>query len=163
MVIGAGLVAAFMFLDSGADTGHLVLQPAAAYPAGTLEFVQAHNVYLVKLRDGSFLALSDLDAANRANQARRCRVSPINPVDPVLPGLLEKYAPKFSPAAANGNLIFRETCNGALYDLSGWRLDGAGPPLDRFETGINTEGQVTVELSNRLCAAESGDNYKPCR
>ena len=73
-IIGAFVVVTFLFLDSGADSGELRLNVPAAYAAGSVEFLGDHNLYLVKLRSGTFLALADLDAANRSNQQRRCRV-----------------------------------------------------------------------------------------
>ncbi len=163
LLLGGFAVVTFLFLDSGADSGILKLNVPAAYAVGSVEFIGEHNVYLVKLRDGSFLALSDLDAANRATPQRRCRVSQINTADPVLPGLLDKYGPGFSKNASGAALLFREICNGALYDLTGLRVDRDGPPLDRFPVATSADGHLTVDVSRRQCASSGLGPFAACR
>jgi len=157
---------AVAFLDSGADSGKLVLDEAEAYGRATVEFVPQRNFYLVKLADGSFLALSDLDAANRASPQRRCRVSPMPADDARLPGLLQRFGSRFSEQAGSSTLLFREDCNGAVYDVAGARLDGEGPNLDRYPVDVRADGKLTVEVGARRCTERSGrETFAPiaCR
>jgi len=150
------LVFAALFFESGADTGKVRLDSAEAYALGAVEFVGARNFYLVRLSPREFLALSDLDAANRANPQRRCRVSPIPATAPRLPGLLERYSPAANPAAAGSTLLFEETCNGAIYDVTGLRLAGEGPNLERYPLSFSPDGHVLVDISRRQCTQHDG-------
>ncbi len=142
-----------IFLESGADSGKVALDPAEGYARGTVTRVAERGFYVVRLANGDFLALSDLDAANQETTERRCRVEPIAVSDPELPGLLEHYRASFSPMAAGSTLVFREACKGALYDLTGVRLDEDGANLDRFETLIDGGGRLVVNTAKRSCAA----------
>jgi hypothetical protein len=160
--IGSCLV---VYWESGADTGKVRLELAEAYGPGTVQFVGAHNLYIARLPGGAFLALADLDAANRANPARRCRVYPIPAADPALPALLDRYRGRLSTEARGSTLIFREDCNGALYDFTGIRLDADGPNLDRYPTSIDTDGYLVVDTSRRTCTVRSGSAEaveRPC-
>jgi hypothetical protein len=147
---------ALAYLDSGADAGKLVLDDAQAYGRGTVEFVSQRNLFLVRLADGSFLALSDLDAANRASPQRRCRVSPMPVDDARLPGLLQRFGSRSSEQAGGSTLLFREDCNGAIYDVAGARLDAAGPNLDRYPVGVRSDGKLTVDVGKRQCTERAG-------
>lgn len=154
--VGSCLV---VYWESGADTGELRLELAEAYGRGTVQFVPARNFFVARLMDGSFLALADLDAANRANPARRCRVQVVAGTDPALPGLLEQFGNRMSPPARGSSLLFRETCNGAVYDFTGVRLDADGPNLDRYATSIDVTGHLVVNVSQRTCSERAGVAY----
>lgn len=159
-LLSAAAVFLFVFLDSGANTGNLVLRNADSYRAGTVEFVGERNFFVVRLADGGFLALADLDAANRAADGRRCRVAALTAADARLPGLLEQYRSEMSLEAVGSTLLFREECNGAVYDLAGKRLDAAGRNLDRYATSVDTEGRLRVDVSRRICTAEEeGESF----
>lgn len=151
--IGSCLV---VYWESGADTGEVRLELAEAYGRGTVQFVGEQNLYVARLLDGSFLALADLDAANRANPARRCRVYPIPAADPALPTLVARYADRMSAAARGSTLLFREDCNGAIYDFTGVRLDADGPNLDRYPATIDSAGYLVVDTSRRECTSREG-------
>jgi hypothetical protein len=110
----------------------------------------------VRLADGSFLALADLDAANRANPQRRCRVSPMAVDDARLAGLLQRFGGRFSEKAGGSTLLFREDCNGALYDVAGARLDGDGPNLERYPVDVRADGKLTVDVGTRRCTERAG-------
>ncbi|MEO9255234.1 MAG: hypothetical protein ABI305_06830 [Tepidiformaceae bacterium] len=162
-VLAVGIVVLIMvfgivFLNSGAKGGTVELNAPAAYAAGSLEYESSENFYLVRLRSGTFLALSDLDAANRANAAKRCRVAPISTADPELPALLKQYAGGMSADAAGSSVLFRETCNGAIYDLTGARLDSAGPNLERLSIDTNRAGKLVVNVTKRTCTEHEGTN-----
>lgn len=162
VVVAVALVAAvvcfMIFLDSGADTGDVPLQTADAYAAGTVTYVNEQNVFVVRLRDGSFLALADLDFANRKSAVRKCRVQTLDQADPALAGLLDRYRAKFSPQAAGSTLLFAEACNGAIYDITGARLNGDGPNLDRYPTNVDAAGLLSVNVAKRQCSERRGND-----
>lgn len=151
-------VAAVGFLESGANSGKLVLAPADSYANGAVEFVAERNVYVARLGDGSFVALSDLDGANRASAQRRCRVSPIPITDPKLPGLLSRYTGRMSALAVGTTLLFREDCNSAIYDVTGVRLDTDAANLERHPVDIDAARRLTVDVSKRICTKREGAN-----
>jgi hypothetical protein len=162
VVFVVAVVGFVIFLDSGSATGKVTLDRAAAYAEGSVERFADRGFYLVRLRGADIFALVDLDAANRLAQGRRCRVAPIAVADPALPGLLDRYRRSFSPQAAGSNIIFREDCNGALYDVAGMRLDAPGPNLDRFPVEVNEAGFVVVDTARRTCSERDGpDPFAP--
>ncbi len=150
--------AAIGFFESGANSGELVLAPADSYANGAVEFVAERNIYVARLADSSFVALSDLDAANRASAQRRCRVTRIPLADPQLPGLLTTYAGRMSAKAAGTTFLFREDCNSALYDVTGVRLDSDAPNLERHPLNIDSAGLLTVDVSKGICTKRNGAN-----
>lgn len=157
------IVLAVQYFESGA-TARAVLDDAESYPVGTYEFVPEHNIFIVRLRDGTHLALDDLDAANRANPAVRCRVQPVTPaMGASFTALRDQYARRMSPDAAGANLVFRETCNGAVYDYAGIRLDADGPNLDRHNVAINDDGRLTVNVVTRECSERTDDDLSAPR
>lgn len=145
-----------VFLESGANDGKVILEDARSYATGSVEYVSKDNFYLVRLPDGTFLALSDMDARNRASAQRRCRVAPMDTGDPALPGLIARYAPRFSPDAAGSTLLLREDCNLAVYDFTGTRLDADGPNLDRLTVTLTEGGKLAVNLTRRTCTLREG-------
>lgn len=154
LAVAAGVLAVG-FLESGSAGGRTVLDEAASYAPGSVTFAPAHNLYVVRLADGAFLALADVDAANRADPGRRCRVAPVPVTDPALPALLERYRGRFSPAAAGSTFVFHETCRNAAYDFTGTRLDADGRNLDRYEVDVR-DGKLTVNTAKRTCSARDG-------
>lgn len=141
-----------VFLESGADTGKVQLEDAEAYAPGSVEFIGEENLFLVRLGDGEYLALADLDAANRARPERRCRVSPMQRTDARLPAILERYGSRMSADAVGSTLVFREECGGAIYDVTGLRLDADGPNLDRYPVSVDSAGHVVVDTAKRQCS-----------
>jgi hypothetical protein len=141
-----------VFLESGADTGKVRLEDAEAYAPGSVEFIGEENLFLVRLADGEYLALADLDAANRARPERRCRVAPMQVTDARLPAILQRYGARMSADAAGSTLIFREECAGALYDVTGLRLDSDGRNLDRYPVTVDSTGHLVVDTAKRQCS-----------
>lgn len=146
---------AVIFLESGADTGKVRLDVPEAYARGSVEYVGAENLFVVRLPDGSFLALSDLDAANRANPAHRCRGAVMSIDDPML-GDLPSLRSRVTAAAAGSKLVIREACNGVSYDITGARLAGDGRNLDRYAVTVSSDGHVTVDTAARQCSERTG-------
>lgn len=160
VVVLAGIVAfAIVFLESGADTGQIELDAAEAYAPGTAEFVGEHNFFLVRLPDGSFVALDDMDAANRASQGTRCRVGLVDLADAGAGISSEQLRARMSPEAEGSNSVLRETCLGAVYDIAGVRLTGDGRNLDRLFVEVTGRGRVVVDRSERSCSARQGSNW----
>jgi hypothetical protein len=154
------------YLESGANSGKVTLLPYEEYEVGAFEYQPARHFFLVRLDRETFIALSDLDAANRAALGRRCRVAPIAASDPDLPALLERYRDRMNPALAGSTLLLREDCFGAVYDASGLRLDRDGRNLDRHPVALDGEGRVVVDVSRRSCSERSGSELfvpVPCR
>jgi len=159
------VIALVAFLDSGADSGRMVLEQAAAYAPGSAEFVGSREFYLVRVKGGDFHALANLDAANRASQGRRCPVAPLAANDPDYAGLLAQYRSRMSPQAEGGTLLFREACHRAVYDAAGVRLDTDGPNLDRYPVTVRADGRVVVDVSARSCSRREGTSLlasAPC-
>ncbi len=150
------VILAAAFLESGADTGETVLEVPEAYARGSFELNPRRGFYFVRLIDGEFLALNSLDAANRAAEGQRCRVAPLPSGDPALPDLLKRYAARLNPQAAGTTVLFREDCNGAVYDVTGLRLDAEGPNLDRHPVTVRADGRLSVDVSKRLCTRREG-------
>lgn len=156
------IILGVQYLESG-TTAWTILDDADSYPIGTYEFVRGENIFIVRLRDGTYLALDDLDAANRANAAVRCRVQPLTPTSSEFAAIRDRYARRMSPEAAGANLVFRETCNGAVYDYAGIRIDTDGPNLDRHDLDINDAGNLTVNTAVRECSARTEDELAAAR
>ncbi|MGE0599609.1 MAG: hypothetical protein AB7J35_05795 [Dehalococcoidia bacterium] len=142
---------AITFLESGANKGEVALEVAEAYAPGSAQFVSSENVFLVRLVDGSFIALLDLDAANRANQANRCRVNLLPITDPALGEPAEQLTRQMSALAAGSNSVLFESCLGSIYDIAGVRLNGAGPNLDRYSVRFDDSGHVVIDTTRRIC------------
>jgi hypothetical protein len=132
--------------------GKAALDPVRSYALGSVTYVAARNLFVVRLATGDFYALADLDAANRASASRRCRVGPVAATDPALPGLLEKLGSRLSPEAAGSTLVFREDCFGAVYDVTGLRLDADEGNLDRYPVVLDGKGNVVVNTAKRQCS-----------
>ncbi len=161
-VVGACVT---VYLDSGADTGEMVLDDADAYAAASYQYVGSRNYFVVRLPDASFVALSDLDAANRANAQRRCRVQAVPPEDPANAPLIEQFGNRISVQSGGWDLVFRETCNGAIYDAAGIRIDRDGRNLDRYPASVSSNGNLIVDVSTRECTerqAASLTRTVPC-
>lgn len=156
VVVFVGVVAFFLvFLDSGADTGELRLEQAEAYAPGEVAFIPTENVFLARLADGSFRALSDLDAANRANQGSRCRVALV-PLADAAPGVPENAVrAQMSVEAAGSDSVLREICLGSVYDVAGAKLFGEGRNLDLHPVDIDGDGRVTIDTSERSCSVRT--------
>jgi len=158
VLIGAIALAAFSvtYLESGAETRTIALAPGASYAFGSVTSVAEERLYVVRLGEGTFLALADLNDASRAAGRQECRVAPIAREDPRLAGLLARHDARISPAAKGLRFLFTG-CDGALYDVTGIRIDGDGANLDRYATSSDDEGRLTVDLQDRTCSERLGE------
>lgn len=147
-----------VFAESGANDGTVTLRDARSYAPGSIEYSGEGNFFIVRTLDGAFVILSDLDAANRANQAQRCRVSRVGADDPAIAGLLNQYRSRISPEAGGATSLFRETCNNAVYDFLGIRLDQDGPNLDRLSSAVNDRRLLVVDTRGRTCTERTAES-----
>ncbi len=158
VVLVIGGVCAAEFLESGADSGVLELKDAGAYALGSVEFVPDANFFIVRDRNGGFHALDNLDPDNRANPARRCRVQVIVSAQPEFAEIRAGFDAAFSPTGRALPFLFREDCNGALYDGTGLRLDAPGERnLDAFAVTEARNGRLQVSTGERICSRRDGD------
>ena len=160
-VIGLLAVAAILavrYFDSGSADGSLVLDIAESYGQPSVTRSGENGLWVVRTDKGEFFALADMDAANRATAGRKCKVNPVGAADPVLAELLTRYRGSLSAPVSNVGLLFREDCNGAVYDAAGVRQDGPGPNLDRFATSVDGEKRLVVKTAKRTCSAREGTN-----
>jgi hypothetical protein len=158
-IAGVAFVVFITFLESGADTGEVTLNPVDSYAPGTVIRLPDDGFFVVAPLAGPLIALSDLDAANRAAEGRVCRVAPIPESDPALLELLTEHQARMSPEAGSMLLIFREDCYGALYDGAGVRIDVDGPNLDRLGTSADEQGRLVVDTAARQCSRREGTQY----
>jgi hypothetical protein len=147
-----------VFLGGGTASDSVTLSDADAYAPGTVTYNGDHNFYIVRLKDTGFIILADMDAANRASTTRKCRVQPMKTDDPNLLKFLQQYATKMSPEAQATTFLFREECNGAVYDITGVRLDAEGPNLARYSSSIDSGGKLVVDLQSQHCTQRQGTN-----
>ncbi len=151
LLVVFGVGACIVFLESGADSGEVAVGQAGAFSPGTVEYYSERNLFIVRLRDGSFHVVSDLDAANRANDQRRCRVRLVAGNDPAVAERMDRLGARLTPVAAATTVVFTEDCNGAIYDITGVRLDVDGPNLDTYPSHIDERSQLVADLSRRTC------------
>jgi len=143
-----------VFLESGANTGEVRLEVEDAYAPGEATFLPTENIFLVRLPGGDFIAVSDLDAANRASQGSRCRVALV----PAESANAADLVSRMSPEAAGALDVFRETCFGTIYDLAGIRIDGDGRNLDRHPVEVGADGHVRIDTSERTCSVRRANS-----
>lgn len=156
VVLGLAVGSCIVFLESGADTGELVLDPAEFYEPGSVTFLGNDNVYVVRLRDGTFYALDNLDQPNRATPGARCRVRSTSIADPAVAARYTAVRNTLSPAAHGATVIFVEDCNGAIYDLTGILLGAEGFNLDQHPVSVRPfDGRLVIDLSERRCTTRT--------
>jgi hypothetical protein len=121
--------------------------PAENYQRGDVSFLAGLPVWVVRLQDGTFLALynrspkqQEADGSCRASYDETASIGAAEPV------------PGFSGA-------FVEDCDGLR---TAWRADGtlafgAGyGNLDRFDTSVNDQGHLIIRLDSRTCTRSRG-------
>jgi len=162
VVVCALVVLAFVFfvvfLGGGTSSDVVTLNSADSYAPGTVTYSGDHNIYVVRLASVGFIILADMDEANRESTTRKCRVQPLKPDDENLLPLTQKYASQMSPDAQSTTFLFQEACNGAVYDITGVRLDAPGPNLARYSSTVSSGGKLEVDMRSRRCTQREGDD-----
>jgi hypothetical protein len=151
-VISVAVVVAIGFIF---DQGDSAKQPQRGYDAGaadayqpaTVNYLEFEHLYVVRLQDGSFLALYD-KSPKQQEVGGNCRVSF---EDNASLGTLEHV-----PGMAGG---FVEDCTS---ERAVWRADGVFAfgasygNLDRFNTHVDANGHLIVETDSRTCTRSRG-------
>jgi hypothetical protein len=147
-----GVVVAIGFIF---DQGDSAKQPQHEFDAGgavnyqpaTVDYVETEHLYIVRLQDGSFLALYD-KSPKQQEVGGDCRLS-------------------FDDNATIGSLEQLAGIRGAFVEDCGnaravWRADGAFAfgasygDLDRFNTSVDANGDLIVDTSSRTCTRSRG-------
>lgn len=113
------------------------------YAPGSVTYLANARSYLVRANDGSFLALSEVEAAEADRVA----------------GCLIRYRPVSSANAQAG--VFRDDCHGTLFNSQGIAVSGDAPPMQRHPTVVSAK-MVSVQL--RVCLQGGADGRpEACR
>jgi hypothetical protein len=121
--------------------------PAAAFQPASVNFVEAEHLFIVRLLDGSFLALYDM-SSRQQELGGDCRIlhddsAGIGTLSP-LPGLAGAFV---------------EDCSGTR---AVWRPDGVFSfgnnygDMDRFGARVTPQGELIIDVSNRSCTRSRG-------
>ena len=145
LVAGVLSIAALAFLVyscSRAPASGSFTAPIGRFPPDSVTYLAAARSYLVRSNDGSFAALSEVDAdpASRLN------------------GCVIRYRSDLSAAGEQG--IFRDDCSGALFDREGKAIQDPLPPMQRHPVQI-ADGNLAVRI--RVCVNGGTSNSEPCR
>jgi hypothetical protein len=118
--------------------------PINRFPANSVTYLSSGRSYLVRMEDGSFLALSEVDA-DPANRLKGCVI---------------RYRPDLTGAGKQG--AFRDDCSGALFDLEGLAIEGGSPPMQRHPVQV-TDRNVSVRFKICISGGPGGGAAEPCR
>ena len=149
------LVALFFAIGLAFDQGEDANQPQRGFNAGTAElyarsditYAPGEHVYVVRLADGSFIALYDYSPKQQELDSD-CRVTFDERANL---GALDQLA------GVRGALV--EVCEGAraVWRIDGVLASGAGDrDLDRFSTSIDENGDLIVDTRSRTCTRSKG-------
>ncbi len=97
------------------------------YEPGSVVYFASDRLFVVRLRVGVLLILSDLDPHNPPGR-RSCRVT---------------FRPDLAVGSERGR--FFEACTGATYDVAGRGLGGDGLDLRRIEPEERDDGELRVQ------------------
>jgi hypothetical protein len=120
---------------------------ADVYPPGDLSYLEIDHVYVVRLQDGTFVALYDR-SPKQQQLGSSCRVR----YDAAAPLIGLSQLPGF-----RGALV--EECEGLR---ASWRVDGAFAGgagygnLDRFGTQVDAHGHLIIDTGSRTCTKSRG-------
>ena len=124
-LLGIVVVVAVLAVRMGGG-GSVDLGSIEEYEPGSVVYFASDGLFVVRLRDGSLLILSDLDPHNPPRR-RSCRVT---------------FRPDLAVAAGRGR--FFDACTGATYDVAGRGLSGDGLDLRRIELEERDDGELRV-------------------
>jgi hypothetical protein len=121
---------------------------AENYLRGEVSHLEQQHVFVVRLEDGSFIALYDKSPKQQEIDSG-CRVRWEDNAN--LGGVIGQLA------GFNG--AFAETCEGTrgVWRADGERAYGAGyGDLDRFPAQVDVNGDLLIDLSSRTCTRSAG-------
>ena len=119
-LLGAVAVIALLALTMRED-GRVDIGTAGAYVAGTPVYFASDHLFVVRLEDGSVIALSDLDPHNPPGR-RSCRVT---------------FRPDLGEDEEPGR--FFDACTGAMYGITGRAVQGDDLDLQQLEVESDDE------------------------
>jgi hypothetical protein len=149
LLMAATFAGAWLFGGDGLPDEPAVLNAGTAeqYGRSAVTYFDTDHIYIVRLADGSFLAL--YDRSSRAQELRRdCRVS-----------FDESTEPTGMEQLAGFRGAFVEDCDGqrTVWRADGQLASGAGyGRLDRFATSIDANGDMIVDITQRTCTRSRG-------
>lgn len=126
---------------------YITLGDAEAFPRSDVQFFEQHNLFVVRLADGEFIALYD-KAPRQQQPAKDCRVS-----------WDDTASLNVLPQLEGFRGAFVDSCDGtrAVYRADGEFAFGAGfGRLDRFATRVTAEGVLQADVSERTCLRSVG-------
>lgn len=144
-----GLAIGFAFDNDNANipTDDVNAGPAENYLRGDVSYLGTEHVYIVRLEDGTLLAIYDLSPKQQELNSG-CRLAFDERAQL---GTLEQL-PGFEGA-------FVEECDGAraVWRADGMRAFGSGyGNLDQFPTSTNDQGELIIDTSKRSCTRSRG-------
>jgi len=117
--------------------------PVSRYPAGSITYLASGRTYLIRRDDGSFIALSEIEA-DAADRLAVCVI---------------RYRADLNATDQIG--VFRDDCQGTLFNREGSAIESSAPPMQRHPAG-SAGDEVTVQL--RACVAGDGSGIpERCR
>jgi len=148
LVLVGVVVAIGEIFDQGPNAGQPVrgydAGPLDAYQPATVNYLELQHIYVVRLPDGSVLALYDRSAKQQELDGD-CRV---------------RYDETAQPTLVEGpSGAFVEDCDELR---TAWRVDGtlasgAGyGDLDRFDTRVDAQGRLIIDTESRSCTRSRG-------
>lgn len=154
------LVAVAAYLDPGdvGKPGRFVAGRVDDLQPGSVRYFEGEHFYLVRLADGSFLALYDIDRHRQilsvgatGDPRFGCRVRAMSAA--TNEGVANILRASGTVVPGFEGQAFRTPCTGATFDMTGRRLFGPAPTdLDRFPVRTLAGGFVEVNLASRQCA-----------
>ncbi len=123
LVAGAILAAATVILLTRGD-GSIDLGLVTDYEPGAIVYRSSDRFFVVRLDDGSVIALSDLDPHNPPGRSS-CRVT-------FRPDLRSGEVGSGDEGAEDASGRFFDSCTGSMYEISGRGLAGDGLDLSRL-------------------------------
>jgi hypothetical protein len=150
-LIAVGVVVSLITDDGsrggGTATRGLNAGPAEAFSRADVNHLEQQHVYVVRLDDGSFIALYD-KSSKQQMLGSDCRVAYDETVVLIQPAQLPGFRGTFVEECEDRRAVWR---------ADGTFSTGAGyGNLDRFETSIDADGNLIIDTTERTCTKSKG-------
>lgn len=116
--------------------------PVSRFAPNSVTYLAGSGTYLVRLADGSFLALSEAEATSADRVA----------------GCVIRYRPDLSAGGQQG--VFRGDCHGTLYNRMGIAVQGSALPMQRHP--VNVRGNQVIVMPKQ-CLQSGTNQPQACR
>jgi hypothetical protein len=142
------LVSALRFLLPSLPSRQIVAGQVQDFSPGSVTSFLIHKFHLVRLEDGSFLALSTRDPSITGNLFRAAGGGP------------DTCPIRWYTTFLSYGPIFRMPCYGWSYDMAGHRIFGGQPrDMDRYPVTLTSNGAVVVDTTTLLCGTSLYGEY----